>query len=48
VLDLTPPAHESGQGDARDAVGEQEVQVFLQHPLLEKLSNLHHVVTQFE
>jgi hypothetical protein len=29
VSDLAPPAHESGQGDAWDAVGEQEVQVFL-------------------
>jgi hypothetical protein len=48
VSDLAPPAHESGQGDARYAVGEQEVQVFLQHPLLKKSSNLHHVVTQFE
>jgi hypothetical protein len=48
VSDLAPPAHESGQGDARDAVGEQEIQVFLQHPLLKKSANLHHVVTQFE
>jgi hypothetical protein len=48
VSDLTPPAHEPGQGDARNAVGEQEIQVFLQHPLLKKSANLHHVVTQFE
>ena len=48
VSDLAPPAHEPGQGDARDAVGEQEVQVFLQHPVLKKSTNLHHVVTQFE
>jgi hypothetical protein len=48
VFDLTPPPHEAGQGDARDAVGEQKIQVFLQHPLLEMLANLHHVVTQFE
>jgi hypothetical protein len=48
VSNLAPPAHEPGQGDARDAVGEQEIQVFLQHPLLKKSANLHHVVTQFE
>jgi hypothetical protein len=48
MSDLAPPAHEAGQGDTRDAVGEQKVQVFLQHPLLKNSANLHHVVTQFE
>jgi hypothetical protein len=48
VANLAPPTHESGQGDARDPVGEQEVQVFLQHPFVKNLTNLHHVVTQFE
>jgi len=45
---LTPPAHETGQCDARDSVGQQEVQIFLKHPFLKMLSNLHLFVTQIE
>jgi hypothetical protein len=37
-----------GQRDAGNAVGQQKVQVFLQHPFLEKGANLHQLVTQFE
>jgi hypothetical protein len=48
VTDLAPPTHESGQGDAGNAVGEQEIQILLQHPFVKNLPNLHHVVTQFE
>jgi hypothetical protein len=48
MADLAPPTHEPGQGDAWNAVGQQEVQVFLKHPFLKQLANLHRVVTQFE
>jgi hypothetical protein len=48
MTDLAPPAHETGQCDAWNAVGEQKVEVFLHHPLLKNMANLHHVVTQFE
>jgi hypothetical protein len=48
MANLAPPAHESGQGDARNAVGQQEVQVFLEHGFLEKLLNFHRVVTEIE
>ena len=32
VLDLAEPTHESGDGSARNAVGQQEIQVFLLGP----------------
>jgi hypothetical protein len=36
------------QGDARNAIGQQKVQVFLQHGFLEKLLNFHRLVTEIE
>jgi hypothetical protein len=36
------------QGDARNAVGQQKVEVFLQHCFLEKLLNFHRGVTEIE
>jgi hypothetical protein len=37
-----------GQSDAWNAVGEQKIQILLQHPFLKPSANLHHVVTQVE
>jgi hypothetical protein len=48
MTDLAPPAHEMRQGDARNAVGQQEVQVFLEHGFLEKLLNFHCLVIEIE
>lgn len=47
VANLAPPAHQPGQGDARDAVGEQEIQVLLLQKLLKLLFQIHDFVTQF-
>ena len=47
VLDLAEPAHEAGQGDARDAVGEEEVEVFLVREPVDEGAGFHGAVTGF-
>jgi phage terminase Nu1 subunit (DNA packaging protein) len=41
LADLPEPAHEASQRDARDAVVEKEVQVFLLQHVVSKLSKIH-------
>jgi hypothetical protein len=45
---LAEPAHEAGQGDAWDAVGEQEVDVFLAGDLAQGACEIHGFVTGVE
>ncbi|MEY4317514.1 MAG: hypothetical protein RI902_1322, partial [Pseudomonadota bacterium] len=42
---LAPPAHETRQRNARNAVGQQKVDVFLQQPGLKYFLNVHRLVT---